>query len=915
MLKLIADGVEKRPKAIIITVLIITIIISASLVKISVVEEEDEDGNTTTKYEIEPAISFKTDVEKFIPENPIAKANQRVEEKFGADFLPHVIYAEAINSQKNILTPKAIREMYFVTVAAREQEGVVGTISFADIINELSKYRQNRATGEFERNDWFSLGRVNPRTGEYYVSDSEIQKDFLDLIFGIMNGSLDLTDYEDQLPGVPIFNLIEEIEFIFDLVHLILSEDFTIDSQKALGTIIIVQMNGTLSNVEAKDVAGNIRNSVEEMELEQIKTRQTSQYLISYDIDLNSIETFQFLAAGIFGLIILVLALSFRKISYVLIPILTLIIATIWTIGTMYYLGLSVTAMMVAVIPLLIGLGVDYSVHVLRRYQEELRKGGTVDRAMRTSIINVGGAIGLAMVTTVIAFLSNLTSAVTPIRDFGISCAVGVFYAFLLTMTFHCAIRSLMDKKAMNRYMKTRKGKNPLFVGSWHTESQKKMGMYDRFSNVVSKAVLKAPAVIAILTVLLTIGAIFAASQVKSEFTMEEFLPEDWESVQTSYVLREDFEIGSFSTAYILIEGDDIATVQTFRGMDETINRLSDDEHVVKIQGDTGERTMAFSILDISGFMVALNSTLETEFELTSDGFPNDNCTDADIQAYFDYIYFNDTAPVGNESFGSYVRQMIYRDDSSGRYTATVIRVFTSTFTSTDTREMFEDLKGDIKDVDYGPGVKATITGLMILTIDVIDSLQVNMINSTIIAVILAAVILIILYRSLILGLMPPLPVVLCSLWIVGTMYLFSFSLNILTVMVTALTIGLGIDYSIHVMERFREEREKHGRGINESIHTTIMSTGTALTISAVTTILGFGVLVFSPMPIAQQFGVITAITIIYSFLAAVLVLPVILIAWAKKKEGKEIKELPQFSSMEKVEFKQMRKEGGKTKD
>jgi predicted RND superfamily exporter protein len=389
---------------------------------------------------------------------------------------------------------------------------------------------------------------------------------------------------------------------------------------------------------------------------------------------------------------------------------------------------------------------------------------------------------------------------------------------------------------------------------------------------------------------------------------MEEFLPEDWESVQTSYLLRDDFEIGSFSTAYILIEGDNVATVQTFYGINETINGLDDNEHVVKIQGDSGERNMAFSLLDLSSFMVALNSTLETEFNLTPEGFPNANCTDADIQAYFHYIYFNDTAPVGNESFGSYVRQMIFFDSATDRYSATVIRVFTSTFTSTDTREMFQDLKDDIKGVDYGPGNKATVTGLMVLTIDIIDSLQTNMINSTVIAVVLAAIILIILYKSAILGILPPIPVILCSLWIVGTMYLLSYSLNILTVMVTALTIGLGIDYSIHVMERFREERERHKRGISESIHTTIMSTGTALTISAVTTILGFGVLVFSPMPIAQQFGVITAITIIYSFLAAVFVLPVILIAWAKRKEKKELAGLPSFSSMEKIDSSKIKK-------
>ncbi|UCF08862.1 MAG: MMPL family transporter, partial [Thermoplasmata archaeon] len=303
---------------------------------------------------------------------------------------------------------------------------------------------------------------------------------------------------------------------------------------------------------------------------------------------------------------------------------------------------------------------------------------------------------------------------------------------------------------------------------------------------------------------------------------------------------------------------------------------------------------------------------LQDTFNLTPDGLPNGDCTDADIKAYFDYIYFNDTAPIGNETFGNFAKKMIYREpedrSQEGRYTACVIRVVIATFTSTDNREMYQDFKDDIDGVQFEEGTKVTVTGLMVLTIDIVDSLQANMIRSTVIAVILAAIILIFLYRNVLLGLMPPIPVVLCSLWIVGTMFLLSFSLNILTVMVTALTIGLGIDYSIHVMERFREERERNRRGIQQSIHNTIMSTGTALTISAVTTILGFGVLVFSPMPIAQQFGVITAITIIFSFMAAVLVLPVILIAWAKRKEKKDVARLPQFASLEKIEVKNVKK-------
>jgi len=908
MLNHIANLVEKRPRAIIITVIVITLIMAATLVRIEVVEETDENGETSSRIEAEPAVQFQTDIDKFLPDNPVVQANERVQNKFGADFLPHIIYVEAINTENNLLTPQAIREMYFVTEEVRKLEGVEGTLSFADAINELCKYVQNRTTGEVERDDRINLGNRHPLLDRYEVEDFEIQ-DKLDLMFGIMNGSLNITEVIESEGRGQIFNLLGEVEFVLDLVHLILSEEFDAETQSAGSTIIIVQMNGTLSNLEAKDLAGEILNSYSNEDYEHITTRQTSQYLISYDIDQNSIETFQFLAVGIFGLIILILALSFRRLSYVLFPVITLLIATIWTIATMYYMGLTMTAMMVAVIPLLIGLGVDYSVHVLRRYQEELRKGGTVVKAMRSSIINVGGAIALAMITTVIAFLSNLTSAVIPIRDFGISCALGVFYAFFLTMTFHCSIRYLLDQRALAKHLKNPKKKHPLLIGSWHTESDKKLGLYDRFSNVISKAVNRHPSVIAVFTVILTIGAVLAAMNVESEFTMEEFLPEDWESVETSYVLREEFEAGSYAQAYVLIEGDDLATVQNLNAISATIDNLGDDEYVVKIQGENEERVMAFSILDISRFMVALNSTLEDTYHLTPDGVPDNNCTDQDIRGYFDYMYFNTSAPLGNQTFGSFVKKMIYRDLGSGQYTACVIRVFTSTFTSTDTRNMYNDLQDDIKSVDFGPGVKVTITGLMVLTIDIIDSLQANMINSTVIAVILAAIILIFLYRNLILGLMPPIPVILCSLWIVGTMFLLSYSLNILTVMVTALTIGLGIDYSIHVMERFREEREKHMKGISESIHNTIMSTGTALTISAVTTILGFGVLVFSPMPIAQQFGVITAITIVFSFLAAVLVLPVILIVWAKRKEKKELAALPTFSSLEKIEVNKKNKE------
>ncbi len=873
MLGLFSRVVEKRPIECIVVVLIITALFATAL----------------------PNISFKTDVTKFLPDNELVRANDRITEHFGEDFYPHIIYAKAANQEDNVLTPKAIREQYFLIEEARALKDVDGTLSLADALNEISLYRVDSSTGKVERKPWYNLGNKKDN-GEYVVDDDEIQS-YLDLLFGVLNESINITELADQLGGdIPLAGSVgvEDLEFIMSLL---LSTDFTIESQKAMGTIIIIQMNGTLSNVDAKNLAGKIRETTEKVRLREITITQTSQYLLSYDVDQNSEVTFRLLAGGIFGLIMLILAFSFKRFSYVLLPMLTLLIATIWTLGSMYYLRLNFTAMVVAVIPLLIGLGVDYSVHVSRRYQEELRKGGRIVSAVTKSIIFVGGAIALAMITTVIAFLSNVTSAVIPIRDFGISCALGVFFAFLLTMTFYAALRHLADKRAVIRYKKG-KGKSPI-IGTWHTEKGGKLDFYDKVSNGISNAVRNHPLPIVLLIVILTIGSIFAAMNVRSEFTLEEFLPEDWESVQAADAIREDFVVGSYAVSYILIEGNDVATVRTYNGAIQTLQRIDNDQHVVRVETSAGPMVMTESIIDLAKTLMSADESLQTEFNFDEEGHPTDDCTDADVKAFFDYIYYNTTTtdPFTGQTYGEKARKVIHR--AGNTYNSMVIRVYVNTYSSTDNREMHQELKDDVKGVDFGPGKETTITGLMVLTISIVDSLQQNMINSTIIAVILAAIILMILYRNVILGLLPCIPVVVSSLWIVGTMYILGFSLNILTVMVTALTIGLGIDYSIHVLERFKEEREHSGT--QEAIHTTIMSTGTALTISALTTVLGFAVLVFSPMPVAQQFGIITAITIIYSYLLAVLALPVILIARENFRGKAEEPTKPQFTSLKKI--------------
>tara|TARA_B100001559_G_scaffold305669_1_gene296179 strand:- start:834 stop:1151 length:318 start_codon:yes stop_codon:yes gene_type:complete len=105
--------------------------------------------------------------------------------------------------------------------------------------------------------------------------------------------------------------------------------------------------------------------------------------------------------------------------------------------------------------------------------------------------------------------------------------------------------------------------------------------------------------------------------------------------------------------------------------------------------------------------------------------------------------------------------------------------------------------------------------------------------------------------------------------------------------MVTALSLGIGIDYVIHMWRRFESERGKCD-DVWEALEETISTTGVALVLSAGTTGLGFLVLLFSPMPVVQQFGLVTALTVSYSLVLSILVLPVLLLMSENNSPGGE---------------------------
>jgi predicted RND superfamily exporter protein len=181
----------------------------------------------------------------------------------------------------------------------------------------------------------------------------------------------------------------------------------------------------------------------------------------------------------------------------------------------------------------------------------------------------------------------------------------------------------------------------------------------------------------------------------------------------------------------------------------------------------------------------------------------------------------------------------------------------------------------------------ATATGQTIVFQAVSDTILRSAITSLTVALVLTALFLVFIYRLLTgyasLGLVNLVPIVLTVAALAGAMRLFGIPFNSLTATILSITIGLGIDYSVHVVHRFADEYEQ--RDTFDALERTVRGTGGALTGSMLTTVTGIGVLVLAITPILGQFGLLTGLSILLAYLASVFVTPSVVVVWSDARD------------------------------
>ncbi|ADB61734.1 Patched family protein [Haloterrigena turkmenica DSM 5511] len=584
---------------------------------------------------------------------------------------------------------------------------------------------------------------------------------------------------------------------------------------------------------------------------------------------------------GPFALLFVVVALliAYRDLIDIVLGVVGIIAVLVWTFGFMGWADIAFNQMFVAVPVLLIGLSIDYAIHVFMRHREQREEDGrtgSVRGSMKVALAGVGAALLWVTATTVIGFLSNLVSPIGPIREFGIVSSVGIVAALIIFGALIPAMKVELDEFLESRGFDRRK--RAFGTGG---------GRFSEVLTVGSTAARKAPLVVLVLVVLLSVGGVYGATQVDTSFQEEDFLAESppaWTDnlpggmSPGEYQAKDDLEFVNQhfqredSQAQILVEADGggVADPELLAELNETRDDAAQSDVVYPLaNGDADVRDPLSTMESVAAQNESFNESFRAA-DTDGDGVPDEN-----VSALYDQLF------EVNEEAAS---QVLHRTDDDEYDAARMVIGIKGGASAADTTSEMRTFADDIEDGSDGRWT-AIATGDPIVSHIVEQDLLNTVLESLLITLVAVFVFLSLAYYltgdSAALGAVTLLPVAFTVSWILGTMYLIGMPFNVLTGMITSLTIGLGVAYSIHVSDRYTLELERQGN-VWSALRTTVTGTGGALLGSAATTVGGFGTLAFAILPALRQFGIITGLTITYAFLASVIVLPSLLVLWTR---------------------------------
>ncbi|MDB2275344.1 MMPL family transporter [Halorubrum ezzemoulense] len=562
-------------------------------------------------------------------------------------------------------------------------------------------------------------------------------------------------------------------------------------------------------------------------------------------------------------LLLLFLVVAYRDPIDLGLGLLSLLMTIIWTFGFLGFSGIPFNQQMITVPVLLLAVGVDFGIHIINRYREETVKGYEATEAMREANNQLMIAFIIVTVTTVFGFGANVISDLTPIRNLGIASAVGITFTFLIFGLFLPAAKLVVDR------LREQYGV-PEFNSAPISSEDSTLGKFLTFPAQVSRY-----APIAFVVVLLVTGGMAAAygSGVDTSFETEDFLPpeeqpdyvtglpepfapSEYTVTETLNLLEDRFSTNQDQTVKLYVEGN----FEEGHAL-EALADPNDDASGSLAVGDGGsaQPTSIVTVIQSHAEQNPEFAKLVARNDIDGNGIPDQN-----LDRIYDVLFAS--------SSGDRAEQYLTPDRRSAQVDYAIDSGASQAEAAADTREFAEEFR-----------YKTTATGQIVVFDAVTDIIFNSSIQGLIIAIGLTGLFLVIAYAVLeskpLLGIANLFPILIAIAFLLGTMRYLGISLNALTGTILSISIGLGIAYSVHATHRFIDEYNA-GADAYESMIITLSGTGGALLGSMLTTSLGTGALALAITPVLGDFGLLMALSVVYSFVFTVIALPPAVLLW-----------------------------------
>ena len=623
--------------------------------------------------------------------------------------------------------------------------------------------------------------------------------------------------YENIPKSIDSLNIAKERILSSDLLkNYLISEDGKVAA-------ILIEVSDSFNEHESRE---SIVKQIDELQLGTdwtwhqtglpiIRTRYV-QYMIADNI------TF---LIPVLSMLILLLSLLFRSLVGLVLPLIVVLLTIIWTLGFMTAAGITINIISYIIPTLLMVVGISDSVHFLVKYYKTLHLLGDKREALTQSLQKIGTAIFLTSITTAIGFGALSMVNIEIVKEFGIFTAMGVFFAFIITVLFIPSTLMLLGK--------TPKTKLEAYSRGYRVKIVKKLITIVRGH----------PKKIIFTGITITIIGFFGALQINPHSKLLDDL-RPGNTLLEDMRLAED-RMGSVLPVEIIITVDenenfqDIQDVAVISFTDELASYISKIPEIGKV-------------VSVSDYLKAINQAMN----------------DGDESFY--------QVPLSREIISQYM--LLYDSEFNSLINSDLTKLrIASQIKDIDSRrsaEIEKELNTYIASV-IPEGITAEVTGTAFLALRTNNYLVKNLLGSFLVALIIITFLMIVLFRSVKMAFISILPNIIPMMVMAAVLGFLQIPLRPATAMTFAVAFGIAVDDTLHYLIRYRMELSKqHYRQANDS---TMLGTGIAMMSTTAILSAGFLVLILSQFTPTVEFGMLSVITIVTALIGDLTFLPALL--------------------------------------